>query len=81
LSYAERNASLLFPNPVIDQLTLVAPTATELTVVDLIGRNRSVNVSKTEKGWTIQTDQLESGVYILRFYSGGEINLVKFVRL
>jgi bilirubin oxidase len=81
LSYAEKNASLLFPNPVIEQLTLVAPDAAQPVVVDLTGRPRPVNVSKSENGWIIQTDQLESGVYILRYYTGEDINLIKFVRL
>lgn len=81
LSNVEKNGSLLFPNPAVDQLTLVARNATEPVVVDLIGRHRPVNVSKSEPGWIIHTDQLESGVYILRYYAGGEINLIKFVRL
>lgn len=73
--------TLIFPNPVSDQLNLVDANAGNVMVVDLLGKEIPVEIKHDHDRWLIRTGKLPSGIYLLRYHSRGKAVQQKFVKM
>lgn len=78
----------VFPNPATEQLQILKVgehlnQKITIQLIDLQGKICETNVSETQTGkhWTLNTNNLNSGVYTLRITSSKSQSLVRFIKL
>jgi hypothetical protein len=72
---------LIFPNPAKEELHLNLPNRNikNLIIYDITGK-ALINITKLQKGKTINVSNLSKGVYLITFASGCEVFVEKFVK-
>jgi hypothetical protein len=70
----------IYPNPVLQQLSIEADEAIQkITVYDLLGKEVLVK-SPQSKLSILQTSLLEKGIYVVKTTIGGKDSISKFIK-
>lgn len=71
----------LYPNPAKIQMRLILGSVPEsVSVFDLSGRKVPVRYSQEGSGVTFRVDELQEGVYFIKYVAGGVTETVRFIK-
>ena len=76
----EKQAIVIYPNPVCNELQIQSTANTTITSAKIITINGQVVLEQTQNSNTINVENLAQGMYILEAYSGEEKYTNKFVK-
>jgi uncharacterized delta-60 repeat protein len=76
----DKNAVVIYPNPVCNELQIQTPNNTTITKATILAINGQVVLEQSQNTNTINVEKLAQGVYILEAYSGQEKQVSKFVK-
>jgi hypothetical protein len=79
------NDYLVYPNPVLDKVTILSPLeikAENVTITDMLGRvyNIGGNYSLSDQGITIDLSELKHGIYFIRIQNAEEVKIINIVK-
>jgi hypothetical protein len=72
----------VYPNPADDRLMIVGleEEARECIVVDLLGRNTTLSLTKQKGGHELSVENFSSGVYLIRVQQSNAVQQIRFVK-